>query len=37
MRPDLPCGVLAEPDRLAAAFSAVVLGASTPSEVVAAG
>jgi hypothetical protein len=35
MRPDLLCGLLAEPDRLAA-FSAVVLGASTPSEVVAA-
>jgi hypothetical protein len=32
MRPDALCGLLAEPDRLAT-FSAVVLGAATPSEV----
>jgi hypothetical protein len=32
MRPDILCGLLAEPDRLAA-FAAVVLGASTPGEV----
>ncbi|MGN9906411.1 DUF2087 domain-containing protein [Phytohabitans sp. LJ34] len=34
MRPDAVCGLLAEPDRLAA-FAAVVLGAATPSEVAA--
>jgi hypothetical protein len=32
MRPDALCGLLAEPERLAA-FAAVVLGASSPSEV----
>ncbi|MFC0529264.1 DUF2087 domain-containing protein [Phytohabitans kaempferiae] len=32
MRPDALCGLLAEPDRLTT-FAAVVLGASTPSEV----
>lgn len=32
MRPDALCGLLAEPDRLAA-FAAVVLGARTPGEV----
>jgi hypothetical protein len=32
MRPDILCGLLAEPDRLEA-FSAVVLGAETPAEV----
>jgi hypothetical protein len=35
MRPDILCGLLAEPDRLAT-FAAVVLGASTPGEVAAA-
>lgn len=34
MRPDALCGLLAEPDRLTT-FAAVVLGASTPSEVAA--
>lgn len=32
MRPDVLCGLLAEPERLIA-FAAVVLGANTPSEV----
>ena len=35
MRPDVLCGLLAEPDRLRV-FAAVVLGASTPAEVAAA-
>ena len=34
MRPDLLCGLLAEPERLTA-YAAVVLGAATPSEVAA--
>jgi hypothetical protein len=34
MRPDALCGLLAEPDRLAA-FAAVTLGARTPSDVAA--
>jgi hypothetical protein len=35
MRPDVLCGLLAEPDRLRV-FAAVVLGAATPAEVAAA-